>query len=141
MDRIVDGEIAEARFQTVLLGLFAAVAVLLATVGVYGVIVQGVRARTHEFGIRLALGATEAKVFWLVVKQGSRAPSIGLVFGLIAASLAGRVLETSYSASRHATPWFSPRPAALLAVVCISSCGIPARQACKTDAAKALRDQ
>jgi predicted permease len=141
MDRIVDGEIAEARFQTVLLGLFAAVAVLLATVGVYGVIVQGVRARTHEFGIRLALGATEARVFWLVVKQGSRAPLIGLVFGLIAASLAGRVLQTLLFGVTPRDPVVFASSAALLAVVCISSCGIPARQACKTDAAKALRDE
>jgi len=141
MDRIVDSEIAQPRFQAVLLGFFAVVAVVLATVGVYGIIAQSVRARTHEFGVRLALGATPTRVFWLVAKQGLRAPLIGLVFGLAIASLTGRVLQTLLFGVTPRDPLIFASAAALLAVVCLSSCGIPARQAGKTDAAQALRDE
>ena len=141
MDRIVDGEIAQPRFQAVLLGFFAAVAVVLATVGIYGIIAQSVRARTQEFGVRLALGATQSRVFWLVVKRGLRAPLIGLVFGLVIASLTGRVLQTLLFGVTPRDPLIFASAAALLAVVCVSSCGLPAWQACRTDAAQALRDE
>jgi ABC-type antimicrobial peptide transport system permease subunit len=141
MDRIVDGEFSQPRFQAALLGLFAAVAVMLATVGIYGVIAQGVRARTQEFGVRLALGATTANVFCLVVKQGLRAPLIGLAIGLVAASLMGRVLQTLLFGVTPRDPLVFASAAVLLAMVCLSSCGLPARQACRTDAAQALRDE
>ena len=141
MDRIVDGEFSKSRFQAALLGLFAVVAVLLATVGIYGVIAQGVRARTQEFGVRLALGATAPKVFWLVLKQGLRAPLIGLAAGLVIASLTGRVLQTLLFGVTPRDPLVFAAAAVLLAVVCVFSCGLPARQACRTDAARALRDE
>jgi predicted permease len=141
MDRIVDGEFSQPRFQAALLGLFAAVAVVLATVGIYGIVVQGVRARRQEIGVRLALGATSPNVFWLVVKQGLRAPLIGLAIGLVVASLTGRVLQTLLFGVTPRDPLVFASAAVLLAVVCLSSCGLPARQACRTDAARALRDE
>ena len=141
MDRILDNEFAQPRFQAALLGLFAAVAVMLATVGIYGVIVQGVRARTQEFGIRLALGATAPNVFWLVVRQGSRAPMIGLAIGLFAALLTGRVLRALLFGVSPRDPLVFVSAGALIAAVCLAGCGLPARQACRTDAAQALRDE
>lgn len=141
MDHIVDGEFAQPRFLAALLGLFAAVAVVLATVGIYGVIAQGVRARTREFGVRMTLGATAPNVFWLVVKQGLRAPLIGLAVGLVVASLTGHVLKTLLFGVKPRDPLVFASAAVLLAVVCASSCGLPARQACRTDAAQALRDE
>jgi hypothetical protein len=141
MDRIVDGEFSQPRFQAALLGLFAAVAVVLATVGVYGIVAQGVRAWTQEFGVRLALGATVPNVFWLVVKQGLRAPLIGLAIGLVVASLTGRVLLTLLFGVTPRDPLVFASVALLLAVVCLSSCGLPARQACRTNPAQALRNE
>jgi len=141
MDRIVDGEFSKSRFQAALLGLFAVVAVLLATVGIYGVIAQGVRARTQEFGVRLALGATAPNVFWLVLKQGLCAPLIGLAAGLGIASLTGRVLQTLLFGVTPRDPLVFAAAAVLLTLVCVASCGLPARQACRTDAARALRDE
>jgi putative ABC transport system permease protein len=110
MERILDGNIARPRFQAVLLGLFAAVAMALATVGVYGVIVQGVRARTAEFGVRMALGATGPNVFWLVVKQGLRAPLIGLAAGLAGAWGRAICSKLSFMASPLTTRWCLLRP-------------------------------
>jgi predicted permease len=141
MDRIVDGEFSQSRFQAALLVLFALVAVLLATVGIYGVIAQGVRARTQEFGVRLALGATAPNVFWLVLKQGLCAPLIGLAAGLGIASLTGRVLQTLLFGVTPRDPLVFAAAAVLLTLVCVASCGLPARQACRTDAARALRDE
>jgi putative ABC transport system permease protein len=141
MERIVDGEFAQPRFQAALLGLFAAVAVVLATVGIYGVIAHAVRARTREFGVRLALGATEARVFRLVVKQGLRAPLIGLAIGLAIAALTARVLQAFLFGVTPRDPLVFASAGALLVVVCVSSCALPARQASRTDAAHALRDE
>jgi putative ABC transport system permease protein len=141
MDSVVDEGIAEPRFRAVLLGLFAAIAVALATVGIYGVIAQGVRARTAEFGVRIALGATAVTVFWLVVKRGLRAPLAGLMIGLAGAWASGHLLQTLlYGVTPH-DPCVLVLATALIVVVCLLSCGLPARQASRTDAARALRDE
>lgn len=141
MDRILDDNIAKPRFQAVLLGVFAAVAAMLAAVGIYGVIVQGVRARTAEFGVRIALGATAPNVFWLVVKHGLRAPFIGLGIGLAGAWASGRLLESLLYGVTPNDPFVLAWSTAFVVVVCLISCGLPARQAGRTDAARALRDE
>ncbi|HSW51476.1 MAG TPA: ABC transporter permease [Bryobacteraceae bacterium] len=141
MDDVVDSSIAGPRFQAVLLGLFAAVAMALATVGIYGVIVQGVRARTAEFGIRIALGATAPEVFWLVVRRALRAPVAGLALGLVGAWASSRLLESLLYGVKPHDASVVVCSAALVAAVCMASCALPARQACRTDAARTLRDE
>ena len=124
-----------------MLGLFAAVAIMLATVGIYGVIAQGVRARTQEFGVRLALGATAPKRVLAGGETRLGAPLIGLASGLVFAWLTGRVVETLLFGVTPRNPLVFVSVAVLLVVVSVSSCGLPALQACRTEPALALRDE
>lgn len=141
MDRILDDDVAGPRFRAVLLGLFSAVAVALAAIGVYGVIAQGVRSRTPEFGLRIALGAGPADVFRLVVGQGLRAPALGLAAGLAGAWAAGRLIESLlFSVTPH-DPFVLAGAAAVVALACLLASGLPARQAARVDPARSLRDE
>jgi ABC-type antimicrobial peptide transport system permease subunit len=141
MDRILDDSVARPRFQAVLLALFAAVAVALAAIGVYGVTAQGVRSRTAEFGVRVALGATALDVFWLVERQGLRAPFWGLGVGLAAGWASGHLLNTFlYGVTPH-DPFVIAAAAAFIVVVGLVGCGLPALAASRIDSARALRDE
>jgi ABC-type antimicrobial peptide transport system permease subunit len=141
MDRILDDSVAKPRFQAVLLVLFAAVALALATIGVYGVTAQGVRARTAEFGVRSALGARALDVFWLVERQGLRAPLLGLGVGLAAGWASGSLLNTFlYGVTPH-DPFVMAGAASFIVVVGLVGCGLPALTASRIDAARALRDE
>jgi putative ABC transport system permease protein len=141
MDRILDDSVAKPRFQAVLLLLFAAVAVALATIGVYGVSAQGVRSRTAEFGVRMALGARALDVFWLVERQGLGAPLLGLAVGLAAGWASGHLLNTFlYGVTSH-DPLVLAGAAAFILVVGLVGCGLPALQASRIDSARALRDE
>jgi putative ABC transport system permease protein len=139
MERVVDDSIARPRFQAVLLGLFAITALLLAAVGAYGVIAQSVRARTAEFGIRMALGAGVGDVYALVLWQGLRAPLAGLLLGGAASLAAGRLLESLLFGVTPRDAQVLSGAAALLAAVAVAACSLPARQAAHTDPASALR--
>jgi putative ABC transport system permease protein len=141
MDRILDDNVAKPRFQAVLLALFAAVALALAAIGVYGVAAQGVRSRTAEFGVRMALGARALDVFWLVERQGLRAPLLGLAVGLAAGWASGHLLNTFlYGVTSH-DPSVMAAAASFIVAVGILGCGLPALQASRSDAARALRDE
>jgi ABC-type antimicrobial peptide transport system permease subunit len=141
MDRILDDSVAKPRFQAVLLALFAAVALSLAAIGVYGVTAQGVRSRTAEFGVRMALGARALDVFLLVERQGLRAPLLGLAVGLAAGWASGHLLNTFlYGVTSH-DPLAMAGAAAFILVVGLVGCGLPAFQASRTDSARALRDE
>jgi putative ABC transport system permease protein len=141
MDRILDDSVAKPRFQAVLLALFAAVALALAAIGVYGVTAQGVRSRTAEFGVRMALGARALDVFWLVERQGLRAPLLGLGVGLAAGWASGRLLNAFlYGVTSH-DPFVLAAAASFIVVVGLVGCGLPALQASRIDAARALRDE
>ena len=141
MDRILDDSVAKPRFQAVLLALFAGVAIALAAIGVYGVTAQGVRSRTAEFGVRMALGARAQDVFWLVERQGLRAPLVGLGIGLAGGWAAGRVLNTLlYGVTSH-DPIVLAAASSFMVVVGLIGCGLPALQASRIDAARALRDE
>jgi putative ABC transport system permease protein len=141
MDRILDDSVAKPRFQAVLLALFAAVAVALATIGVYGVAAQGVRSRTAEFGVRMALGARALDVFWLVERQGLRAPLLGLAVGLAAGWASGHLLNTFLYAVTSHDPLVLSGAAAFIVAVGLVGCGLPALQASRIDSARALRDE
>src|SRR5262249_29417069 len=85
MDRVVSDSVAQPRLYTTLLGIFAAVALVLTVIGIYGVIAYSVRRRTHEIGIRMALGATAGGVLALVVRQGMGLVAVGVAVGAVAA--------------------------------------------------------
>jgi predicted permease len=131
--------VAQPQFQTVLLGLFAALAVALAAIGIYGVIAQSVAQRTHEIGIRIALGAEPASVLKLVLREGLIVGIAGLALGLVATLAVVRLL----SGLLYEVPAFDPATflsaSVLLMAVVLAACYIPARRAARLDPMSALR--
>ncbi|HLN97214.1 MAG TPA: FtsX-like permease family protein, partial [Pyrinomonadaceae bacterium] len=127
------------RFNTVLLGLFSTVALMLAVVGVYGVLSDSVTTRTHEIGVRLALGAQRSDVLRMVVGQGMALVGIGIAAGLFGAYLLTQLLSTLlYDVSTTDRATFVIVPLALAAVA-FGACLVPARRATKVDPLVALR--
>ena len=139
MDQVVSASISKERFQSLLLGLFAALALLLACVGLYGVISYAVVQRTHEIGVRMALGAKPVDVLRLVIRQGMGLTIIGLIVGVAAGSVVTRVLaDMLYGVSTRDPFVFAGAPLLLL-VVAFLACYIPARRATRIDPLIALR--
>jgi putative ABC transport system permease protein len=141
MEHIVAEAVARQRFSMLLLGLFATLALLLASVGIYGVMTYSVAQRTHEIGIRIALGARRADVLQMTIKQGLRLVGAGMILGLAAAFILTRVLESllfGISATDPVT--FFGISLVLLAVAILASY-IPALRATKVDPIIALRAQ
>ena len=141
MDHIVSQAIAKQRFSMLLLGSFAALALVLAAVGIYGVMSYSVAQRTHEIGIRIALGARRADVLTMTVKQGLKLVALGLLIGLASAFLLTRVMASllfGISATDPAT--FASICVGLLLVATLASY-IPALRAAKVDPMIALRTQ
>jgi predicted permease len=130
---------AQRRFQTGLLALFAAIALLLAMVGIYGIMHYSVAQRTQELGIRIALGARSSHVLRLIIGQGMKLALTGLGLGLIANLwLSGVMSHLLFGVTAH-DPWTFGGVALLLAVVALLACYIPARRATKVDPMVALR--
>jgi predicted permease len=141
MGEIISGSLATRRFSMILLGAFAALAVLLASVGIYGVISYLVGQRTHEIGLRIALGAQRRDVLRLVIGQGARMALLGVAMGLAAALALTRVM-TSYSllfGVSATDPLTFAAVALLLTIVALAACYIPARRASRVDPMEALR--
>jgi putative ABC transport system permease protein len=139
MNEVVGGTIAQPRFTTMLLGGFAVVALLLAMIGVYGVISYSVERRTNEIGIRMALGAERSTVFRLVLGEGMRLALIGAVVGIVAALALTRLLQGMlYGVSAH-DPLTYAAVAAVLASVAAVACWLPAWRATRVDPIVALR--
>jgi putative ABC transport system permease protein len=131
--------VARPRFQAMLVALFAALALILASVGIYGVISYSVTQRTHEMGVRIALGALSRDVLMLVVKQGMTLTAIGVAIGLIASFALTRLMRTLlFGVSATDAMTFIVIPL-LLTVVAFAACLIPARRATKVDPLQALR--
>jgi putative ABC transport system permease protein len=139
MEELISRSLAPRRFQMILLGSFAALALILAAVGIYGVMSYSVTQRTHEIGIRMALGATSRDVVKLIVGHGMALTLIGVAAGLVAARLLTRLIETLlYEVSYSDTTIFIG-VSILLAAVASAACAVPARRATKVDPMIALR--
>ncbi len=138
-DEIVDRNVAERRFQTVLLLIFAALAVGLATVGVFGVLAYSVTQRTSEMGIRMALGASRAEIMGMVLRQAAAITVAGLVVGLIGAWTLSRFVATMlFQVQPHDLLTYAGA-AAILACVSLAASLAPARRGAKIEPVVALR--
>jgi len=139
MDRIVTESVMQPRFNMVLLILFSSIALLLSAAGIYGVTAYSVTQRTHEVGIRLALGAQLGDVLRLILKQGLAVIAVGIVIGLIAAFALTRLLRTLLFGVSATDPLTFIAISLLLAFVALVACYVPARRATKVDPLVALR--
>jgi putative ABC transport system permease protein len=141
MSALVDDQLAQPRFYLVLLGLFAVLAVVLAAVGIYGVVAYVVTQRTREIGVRMALGARQHDVVTLMLWQGLRPAAAGMTIGALAALGAGRAMRgLLYEVPPHDPMTFVGVSGVLLAVVLLA-CAIPARRASGVPPADALRSE
>jgi putative ABC transport system permease protein len=139
MDQILERATGQQHLAARVLGLFAASALLLAVVGLYGVMAYSVSQRTQEIGVRRALGAGHADVLWMVVGQGLRLTVIGIVCGLVGAYVSTRLLESLlFDVSRTDAVTFVIVPALFVAVTVLASL-IPAMRAARIDPVGALR--
>jgi putative ABC transport system permease protein len=136
---IVADTVASRRVSMLLIGLFAAIALVLGAVGIYGVVSYGVTQRTHEIGIRMALGARPSDVLRLVVGQGSALAATGIAVGLVVAFAVTRVLTTMLFAVSATDPFTFASVALLLGAVALLASYIPARRATRVDPMVALR--
>jgi putative ABC transport system permease protein len=127
------------RFYAVLMGSFSAIAILLALVGLYGVISHSVTLRTQEIGIRAALGAQSSDIVKMVVRQGLWMTGVGLVIGLIGAAATTRTLKGLLFGITPGDPMTFIGIATLVVAVGLLACWIPARRAAKVDPMVALR--
>ncbi len=139
MDQLVGDSLTRSRFTTLLLACFAAVALVLACIGIYGVTAYSVAQRTQEIGIRIALGAQREDVLLMVLRQGFRLAGIGVAIGAAAAVAVARLMTTLLYGVSVGDPLTFIGVAALLACVALMACYIPARRAMRVDPLVALR--
>ena len=139
MDQVLSASVTDWRFRTILLALFGIVALFIATTGIYGVISYSVAQRTHEIGVRIALGARRGDVLKLVVGQGLRLTLTGLAIGIAAALVSTRFLASLLYGVKPTSPLTFLAVSAILTAVALLASYVPARRATKVDPMVALR--
>ena len=141
MERHLADQTADSRFTTVLLGLFAVLGMILTIIGVYGVVSYLVAQRTHELGVRVALGASAADVLWLVLRHGITIGLLGVGLGLAGALAAREILAGMLYNVSASDPWTLGCGSIILLVVVLIATAIPARRAMRVDPVLALRSE
>jgi ABC-type antimicrobial peptide transport system permease subunit len=136
---VIESGIAQERFALLLIGAFALLALVLAAVGVYGVLSYAVSRRRREMGIRMALGAPARVVSALVVRDGARLAAAGVLLGLAGAYVATRALRSLLFNVAATDPMVFAAAAAALALIALAASWIPARAATRVDPLDALR--
>lgn len=139
MEQRVDESLARRRFSMLLLGVFAGVALSLATIGIYGVLSYLVTQGTRELGIRMALGASRGSILGLVVRQGMVLAFVGVAFGLAASLLVTRLIRTLLFGVQTTDPFTFAGISFLLMIITLIACYIPARRAARIDPLVSLR--
>jgi predicted permease len=141
MDEIVDLNVADRQQQMTLLGAFAALALVLASLGLYGVLSYAVTQRSREIGLRMALGASASSVIRMIVARGLALTAIGLAIGLVTASLATRAMKNLLYGVAATDPATFASVASLLAIIALIACWAPARRASRVDPITVLREE
>jgi putative ABC transport system permease protein len=141
MEDTVGESIAQPRFRTVLLALFAGIALALAAVGIFSVMAYSVAQRRRELGVRIALGASRSQILQLVLGHGLRLTIFGLALGLGAAFALTRYLSTMLFAVKASDPPTLVAVSAILLAIAMAACGLPALRATRVDPISALRDE
>jgi putative ABC transport system permease protein len=139
MTKIVSDSIATQRFTMILLGIFSGLALVLSSVGIYGVISYVVGQRTHEIGIRMALGAQRRDVVRMVLGEGLRVALVGVAVGIVAALGLTHLMAQMIFGVRTVDPITFAGVAVLLTLVALAACYMPARRAMRVDPIVALR--
>lgn len=139
ISEVLDESVAQRRFQMTLVSSFAATALLLACLGIYGVISYSVARRTGEMGIRSALGARPGDLYALILRQGMAPVAVGLAVGVAAAVAVGRMLASFLFEVRARDPFTIAAVSALLVAVAVAACFLPARRAARVEPTTALR--
>jgi predicted permease len=139
MDSLISDSMASRRFSMILLVVFAALALLLASVGIYGVISYVVGQRAHEIGIRMALGAKPQDILRLILSRGGKLAGVGVAIGLAAALGMTRLMSSMLYGVGATDPLTFTGVAILLTLVALAACYIPARRATRVDPVVALR--
>jgi putative ABC transport system permease protein len=141
MAQIVDDSLGQRYFSLLLVGVFAVVALLLASIGLYGVISYGVAQRTREFGVRLSIGASREDIASMVLHQSSRLIGAGLSIGLVGALFSARLFQSLLFGIGPRDPFTFVLVVLVLGTVAVMACLIPARRAAGVDPSVALRDE
>jgi putative ABC transport system permease protein len=141
LDQVLADSLAARRFQLLLIGVFAGTALVLASLGIYGVVAYSIARRKTEIGIRIALGAALADVHRLVLRQGMRPVVLGLVAGVAGALAAGRLVESLLFGTHSTDPLTFSVVVAVLFGAGLLACYLPARRATRMDPASALRHE
>ncbi len=141
LDDVVDTSMAEARFRTTLLAVFAGIALLLAALGIYGVLAYFVSQRARELGIRLALGAEPAALFRMVLSQGMRPVAVGSAIGLAGAVAVTTLMQSLLFGVTPVDPAAYLVATGVLGAIAVAACALPALRATRVDPLVALRDE
>jgi ABC-type antimicrobial peptide transport system permease subunit len=141
MTALIDGALAAQRFQATLLDLFAGIALVIAAIGIYGVMAHSLAGRTRELGIRIALGATRGHVRRMLLKEGMTTVGLGLGAGLLGAALASRLITRLLFRVSPTDPLVFASMALTFAAIAALACYLPARRATAAEPMRVLRNE